>query len=545
MIDRVALLKDAKQQVKVLEKDLRAQVDAVPEVGARLRAEYDRAFKVGRTAATWSAWLGERVTQAAAAWVLGTVFVRFCEDNGLIGDPYLAGPAARLTLAEERLNEFYVQHPELTARDWLLAAFGEISKAPVGAGLFDERHNALFQIPLTHDAAKDLITFWRMRQSGVLVHDFTDPDWDTRFLGDLYQDLSEDVRKKYALLQTPEFVEEFILDLTLTPAIEEFGYDIVKLIDPTCGSGHFLLGAFHRLLAEWETNAPDRDVFERVRLALDAVYGVDINPYAAAIAKFRLVIAALRAAGLITLDAAAGYTFPLHVAVGDSLLKGRQLDLFGEERDELTEFSYATEDVHEHKGILTDDQYHVVVGNPPYITVKDKTLNELYRELYSACSGKYALTVPFAQRFFELAKIADIEGHGAGRVGQITANSFMKREFGKKLIQEFFADRTELTHIIDTSGAYIPGHGTPTVILAGRRNRWRRPAVIRAVLGIRGEPTTPTDPREGIVWHAIKEQISAPGSESTWVSSEDVPREIFNSYPWSLGGGGASELLED
>ena len=32
---------------------------------------------------------------------------------------------------------------------------------------------------------------------------------DTRFLGDLYQDLSEAVRKRYALLQTPEFVEEF------------------------------------------------------------------------------------------------------------------------------------------------------------------------------------------------------------------------------------------------------------------------------------------------------------------------------------------------
>ena len=55
------------------------------------------------------------------------------------------------------------------------------------------------------------------------LHDFTDPDWDTRFLGDLYQDLSEAARKKYALLQTPVFVEEFILDRTLDPAIEEFG----------------------------------------------------------------------------------------------------------------------------------------------------------------------------------------------------------------------------------------------------------------------------------------------------------------------------------
>ncbi|MEF8717025.1 MAG: hypothetical protein V5B44_04490 [Candidatus Accumulibacter necessarius] len=85
------------------------------------------------------------------------------------------------------------------------------------------------------------------------------PTWNTRFLGDLYQDLSEATRKRYALLQTPEFVEEFILDRTLTPAIREFGYREVRMIDPTCGSGHFLLGGFHRLVDEWQRNEPGRN----------------------------------------------------------------------------------------------------------------------------------------------------------------------------------------------------------------------------------------------------------------------------------------------
>ena len=51
--------------------------------------------------------------------------------------------------------------------------------------------------------------FWQQVDpgTGLLVHDFTDPEWDTRFLGDLYQDLSEATRKRYALLQTPEFVD--------------------------------------------------------------------------------------------------------------------------------------------------------------------------------------------------------------------------------------------------------------------------------------------------------------------------------------------------
>ena len=83
---------------------------------------------------------------------------------------------------------------------------------------------------------------------------FHDQTLSTRFLGDLYQDLSEAARKTYALLQTPEFVEEFILDRTMTPALREFGFEKLKMIDPTCGSGHFVLGAFRRLVRMWLTN---------------------------------------------------------------------------------------------------------------------------------------------------------------------------------------------------------------------------------------------------------------------------------------------------
>ncbi|MFJ8834318.1 BREX-2 system adenine-specific DNA-methyltransferase PglX [Micromonospora aurantiaca] len=542
MIDRKLLLSDLQKQVKNLEKDLREQAESVEEVRLKLRGEYDHAFKVGRTAATWAAWRDERVTQAAVAWVLGTVFVRFCEDNGLLPDPYLAGPGDRLVLAEEAEAQFFRDKPDKTLRDWLHQGFDAIAGTQAGKSLFDRRHNPLYQIPMSHDEAKNLIAFWRRRgEAGDLVHDFTDPEWDTRFLGDLYQDLSEAARKTYALLQTPEFVEEFILDLTLTPAIAEFGHDVVKMIDPTCGSGHFVLGAFHRLLKEWERHAPNRDHHERVHLALDAVHGVDINPFAVAVARFRLLVAALRASDVKTLADSAGYTFPMHLAVGDALIKHRAGTLFG--GDPMIEFAYATEDVQDHAGILSPGRYHVVVGNPPYITVKDKVLNEAYREMYDACSGKYALSVPFAQRFFQLAKSGDGEGKGAGYVGQITANSFMKREFGKKMIEKLFAVEVDLTYVIDTSGAYIPGHGTPTVILIGRNTNRGRANTIRAVMGIRGEPGAPINPSQGMVWRAIIGQVHQAGSESLWVSVSDLPRPQLASHPWSLSGGGADHLL--
>ena len=68
----------------------------------------------------------------------------------------------------------------------------------------------------------------------------------------------------------------------------------------------------------------------------------------------------------------------------------------------------------------------------------------------------------------------------------ITANSFMKREFGKTLIERHL-ERLDLTHVIDTAGAYIPNHGTPTVILFARHRESVRGRAVRMVMGIRGE----------------------------------------------------------
>ncbi|MET8115387.1 BREX-2 system adenine-specific DNA-methyltransferase PglX [Streptomyces prasinus] len=558
MIDRKALLDDLKQQVKAVETDLGKQVKALDEVGARLRAEYDQARKLGRTAATWTSWLDERVTQVAVAWVLGTVFVRFCEDNRLIPEPYLTGADGdRRELAEARYDAYVEADDDPTYRGWLEKAFDELGQGQAGRLLFDKRHNPLYQIPLSHDGARELVEFWRQRdEAGVLVHDFTDPlnadgtqGWDTRFLGDLYQDLSEAARKTYALLQTPEFVEEFILDRTMNPAVREFGYEGLKMIDPTCGSGHFVLGAFRRLLRLWAEGQPGRDAHERVREALDSVHGVDINPFAVAIARFRLLVAAMAASGVRTLEGAAKHEWPLHLAVGDSLIKARQLELTlgGNEdgaEDSLTSFAYATEDVHEHPGILQQGRYHVVVGNPPYITVKDSSIKNLYRELYKSSARQFQLTVPFAERFFELAKVGEADGRGYGVVGQITSNGFMKREFGKKLIEDYFTHKVDLSEVIDTSGAYIPGHGTPTVILVGRRRVSPRASSIRTVLGVRGEPGVPQDPANGLVWQSIVDCVDRPGLENEWVSSEDTPRSKLAKHPWSLSGGGASDLRD-
>jgi hypothetical protein len=553
MIDPKALLEDLKRQVKYLEADLRGAGAA--EADAALRAEWQEARDVGRTAALFEQWLPERVTQVAVAWILATVFVRFCEDNRLLEHPFIAGSGTRLDQARELREAFFAEHPGQDYYHWVTKSFDAMSVSPVAKSLFDRAHNPMWTIKPTPYAIKDLVEFWRtVDQHGHLVHDFRDDDWGTRFLGDLYQDLSDDIRDNYALLQTPEFVEEFILTYTLDPAIEEFGLEPeppqrhaklphrLRVIDPACGSGHFLLGAFRHLLKAWQDAYPDTDRWELIYNAMTSVHGVDKNPYAVAIARFRLMLAGMRAGGVARLDEQVD--FPLSIATGDSLLHGYAS--YGEQ-DELPfekeepAYTYRTEDIGEYiksVHILAFGSYHAVFANPPYITVRDEAENREYRERYASCYRQYSLSVPFAERIFKLAIRGSVDRRGAGYTGQITANSFMKREFGKKLIEEYFAYQVDLTHVIDTSGAHIPGHGTPTVILFGRPRFPRLGSTIRAVLGVQGGATETSD----WAWQAIVAQVDEPGSESRWVSVIDIVRDQFSKHPWSLGGGGASDL---
>jgi hypothetical protein len=588
-VDRDALRKDLRPQVRLLEDSLRERAGEVPEFHERLRREWQRALDAKRLTGTYETWLEGQVAQAAVGWVLGTVFVRFCEDNGLIDEPWIAGPDDdRLGAAIDREQAWYLagdddRKENATAREWMLEAFAHLRESSyVLAGLFSEDRNPLYWITPDRDAAKSLLNFWR--QPGVdsaVIHDFTDEELDTRFLGNLYEDLSDHAKKTFALLQTPEFVEEFILDRTLTPALKEFGVDpayphplerekrsldplpdVLRIIDPTCGSGHFLIGAFRRLLEAWRASERSNNMsnFEVIARVLAGVHGVDKNPFAAEIARFRLLIEATKADEIKPLKDMPNWE--INVAVGDSLLHGRGVipiqdklegsaSLFGE--DESSFHTYKTEDVNDYireVDILGAGSYHVVVGNPPYITVKDSAESDLYRERYSSCHRQYSLSVPFAERFFKLAVRGEQGPRGSGHVGQITANSFMKREFGKKLIEEFFwtpkvgkeHQAVNLTEVIDTSGAYIPGHGTPTVILVGRNTFPRMDDPIRAILGIRGESGIPDNPGGGIVWREITTQIDTPGTESTWISVENIRRYELATHPWSLSGGGADAL---
>ena len=307
--------------------------------------------------------------------------------------------------AVQNRQAYLIANPLHNDRHWLREAFAYLARAARDREIFDE-HNPVWRFDISGEAAEALSDFFRRGPGLVSLR--TDRPGDPVPRRPVPGSVGSTPGSTYALLQTPEFVEEFILDRTFEPAVREFGLAHTSVIDPTCGSGHFLLGAFDRLVRMWREREPGTDIRELVERALGQVTGVDINPFAVAIARFRLMVAALKACGLSSLGACtevrrcgwrpatrcwSGAPSPATRAICVALAEGGPV------------FAYVTEDADLLGGVPGVGPVHGVVGNPPYITVKDKALNELYRELYpTVCHRQYALTVPFAKRFFDLAK---------------------------------------------------------------------------------------------------------------------------------------------
>ena len=291
-------------------------------------------------------------------------------------------------------------------------------------------------------------------------------------LGDRYQALSVEARKGRALCQTPFHIAELLVDLAYGRASET--WENPRVLDPSCGTGHILVAAYGRVRhsaprssrAAWKRRTPAE--------TLDLLRGVDLDPWAATVAAYRLLARAwidLRLGGAARSAVA---DLPVHIDSADSLLGDSTL--------------------------LAPGSCEVVVANPPYITSPSTEYARQIRGVYSKAvtHRKFSLALPF----HELMMRTLVPG---GWCAQLTANSFMKREFGKRYVEDWLP-RFHTEWVIDTSGAYIPGHGTPTVILV-HQNGPPRSETVHAVLGKRGAPGRPARPQDCPVWRSIETSV--------------------------------------
>lgn len=159
--------------------------------------------------------------------------------------------------------------------------------------------------------------------------------------------LGKEARDKDNAFYTPNYLVEYILDRTVTKTLKE--KSSFTILDPSCGSGVFLVDSYRRIIQEnlGERLYCDDDAVLK-RLLTNHIYGIDINEEAIDVTIFSLYLTILDYKDPKTLS-----EFILPNLKGENLFVG---DFFDEEKlRPLTEKNIA---------------FDYIIGNPPWGNVK-------------------------------------------------------------------------------------------------------------------------------------------------------------------------------
>ncbi len=284
-----------------------------------------------------------------------------------------------------------------------------------------------------------------------------------------------EVKKAGGVYYTPDFIVNYIVSRTVGRLVEGMtpgmvagaanGRPPMRVLDPACGSGSFLIGAYQYLL-DWHRDwyvadgpekwtkgksprlyqGPSGDwrltTAERKRILLNNIYGVDIDPQAVEVTKLSLLLKVLEGENEQTLSSQmslfheralpslAGNIKCGNSIVGPDFNDGAQMDLMDEnELYRINAFDWGREFQEVFRSGAPG--FDAVIGNPPY--VRQELLGEFkpyFQKHYETYHGVADLYVYFIEKGVSLLR-------DGGLFGIIVANKWMRANYGMPLRRWF------------------------------------------------------------------------------------------------------------
>lgn len=285
-----------------------------------------------------------------------------------------------------------------------------------------------------------------------------------------------EVRKSGGVYYTPSYIIEYIVSQTVGKLVEgktPKQVEKLRILDPACGSGSFLLGAYTFLLdwyRDWYVkNNPQQyargskpsiyhggngdwklTLSERRKILLNNIYGVDLDYQAVEVSKLTLLMKLLEGerqqhfADIGILPSLGKNIKCGNSLIGTDFYHGQQLDILKEEEKyRINAFDWNID----FKDVMENGKFDAVIGNPPYIRIQ--TLREwapieadFYKDRYkSASSGNYDIYVVFIEKGLSLL-------NKNGFLGFIVPNKFFNAKYGESL-REIISSGKHISQIVN------------------------------------------------------------------------------------------------
>jgi len=202
-------------------------------------------------------------------------------------------------------------------------------------------------------------------------------------------------RKEQGIYYTPKYIVDYIVQNALGPVLNKCksinDLQKIKVLDPACGSGSFLVAAMNFLIKKYEDFGVTPDGLLKIQILEDNIYGVDLDKQAVELARLNLL--------LNTFD----HQFKLpnlggNIKNGNSLISGNDEELekyFGKNYRDKKPFNWREE----FPKVFKQGGFDCIIGNPPWVTVTHK---EIGQEMVEFLKEKYVGAEGFKLNLFPL-----------------------------------------------------------------------------------------------------------------------------------------------